>query len=238
MLYFERTLIRFGHLTTTTMPTRSRRIILLSAMVVMLAAGGRGATPASAAPFEVVDVFAQFTRHIQRQATTDKQAFSVASRCLSYFYQQERKKATPPAVQGISWSHSSDSFALLLSSEDEPSECRRAYPGGVDAVRTDFQRTQSLLSLTLTFYEFALVGDRDDNNRYSPRELSDVLVALSLASDPGLGNAAHLRSLTATFDRLHESRGMDALMAGMSKLYDQGYRLTPADRADLNRVME
>jgi hypothetical protein len=90
----------------------------------------------------------------------------------------------------------------------------------------------------LTFYEFALVGDRDDNNRYSPRELSDVLVALSLASDPGLGNAAHLRSLTATFDRLHESRGMDALMAGMSKLYDQGYRLTPADRADLNRVME
>ena len=192
---------------------------------VLVLSGGES-TPAWALPLDVVDVFAQFTRHIQRQAATDKQAFGVASRCLSWFYNQQRQRPSPPAVQGIAWVQA------------EPPECRKLYPGGLDAVRTDFQRTQSLLSLTLTFYEFALVGDSDDNDRYSARELRDVLVALNLSSDPSLCNAAQLRSLTLTFDRLHESRGMDTLMTGMSKLYEQGYRLTPADRATLNRIME
>jgi hypothetical protein len=212
-------------------------IVILATVCVLFGAASRGSS-ASAAPFDVVDVFAQFTRHIERQASADKQAFGMASRCLSYFYQQERKKATPPAVQGISWDRDESFPRVLFISEDALSDCRTTYPGGMEAVRTDFQRTQTLLSVTLTFYEFALVGDRDDNNRYSARELHDVLVALSLASDPGLGNAAHLRSLMATFDRLHAARGMDTLMAGMTKLYEQGYRLSPADRANLNRVME
>lgn len=217
---------------------RARNSLVMALPLIALLAPGWETSPAFAAPFEVVDVFAQFTRHIQRQATTDKQAFSVASRCLSYFYQQERKKSPPPVVQGIAWSPNRAAGYGIWLTQDEPAECRAAYPGGVEAVRTDFQRTQSLLSLSLTFYEFALVGDGDDNNRYSPRELHDVLAALKLSSDPSLGNAAHLRSLTATFDRLHESRGMETLMAGMSQLYEQGYRLTPADRASLNQVME
>lgn len=95
-----------------------------------------------------------------------------------------------------------------------------------------------MLSLSLTFYEFALVGDGDDNSSYNARELHDILVALNLAAEPSLGAAAHLRSLTAHFDSLHEARGMEALMAGMGKLYDQGYRVTTADKAHLNRVME
>ncbi|MBX3236283.1 MAG: hypothetical protein KF814_09035 [Nitrospiraceae bacterium] len=220
------------------MHQRALHTLVMLLSLTAVAAAGWGVAPASAAPFEVVDVFAQFTRHIQRQTTTDKQAFSVASRCLSYFYQQERKKAPPPIVQGIAWSPDRETIYDAWLTQDEPAECRAAYPGGVEAVRTDFQRTQSLLSLSLTFYEFALVGDGDDNNRYSPRELHDVLAALKLPSDPSTGNATHLRSLTAVFDRLHESRGMEALMEGMSQLYEQGYRLTPADRASLNQVME
>jgi hypothetical protein len=30
---------------------------------------------------------------------------------------------------------------------------------------------------------------------------------------------------------------MDALMQGMSDLYERGYRVTPADRVELDRVM-
>ena len=94
------------------------------------------------------------------------------------------------------------------------------------------------MSLSLTFYEFALVGDGDDNGTYSARELQDILVALDLSAEPSLGAASHLLALTSKFDSLHKTRGMEALMAGMSKLYDQGYRVTVQDKARLNRVME
>jgi len=186
-----------------------------------------------------LDIFAQFTQHIQRQADTDKQAFAVASQCMTWFYKQQRHKPAPPAVQNIAWSRQTTSPGIVAdSSEQEGSDCRMRYPGGIDAVRTDFQRTQAFLSLSLTFYEFALVGDGDDNSTYSARELHDMLTALNLASEPSLGTDAHLRSLTSSFDSLHEARGMEALMTGMGKLYDQGYRVTTADKAHLNRVME
>ena len=184
-----------------------------------------------------VDVFAQLTQHIKRQADTDKQAFAVASQCMTWFYHQLRHKPAPPAVQNIAWNGHSPR-AAAESSGDDTGECRTKYPGGIDAVRADFQRTQAFLSLSLTFYEFALVGDGDDNSTYSARELHDILVALNLAAEPSLGTDAHLRSLTSQFDSLHETRGMEALMTGMGKLYDQGYRVTTADKAHLNRVME
>lgn len=181
-----------------------------------------------------IDVFAQLTQHIQRQAKTDKQAFAAASQCVTWFYKHQKAPA-PPSVRSIAWSSQTDKVGV---DAEEPSDCRTRYPGGLDAVRADFQRTQAFLSLTLTFYEFALVGDGDDNARYSARELRDVLLALDLSSETSLGTEAHLHSLTSSFDRLHDTRGMEALMAGMGKLYDQGYRVTPADRANLNRVME
>lgn len=184
-----------------------------------------------------VDVFAQLTQHIKRQTDTDKQAFAVASQCMTWFYHQQRRKPAPPAVQNIAWGGHVPRTSAEASGDDA-AECRTKYPGGIDAVRADFQRTQAFLSLSLTFYEFALVGDGDDNSLYSARELHDVLVALNLAAEPALGTDAHLRSLTSQFDSLHETRGMEALMTGMGKLYDQGYRVTTADKAHLNRVME
>ncbi|MBS0171807.1 MAG: hypothetical protein JSR62_15785 [Nitrospira sp.] len=184
-----------------------------------------------------VDVFAQLTQHIQRQADTDKQAFAMASQCMTWFYNQQRHKPPPPAVQNIAW-NGRVPRAVAESSGEDAAGCRTKYPGGLDAVRSDFQRTQAFLSLTLTFYEFALVGDGDDNSLYSARELHDMLTALNLAAEPSMGTDAHLRSLTSQFDSLHETRGMEALMTGMGKLYDQGYRVTTADKAHLNRVME
>lgn len=185
-----------------------------------------------------IDIFAQLTQHIKRQADTDKQAFAIASQCMNVFYKQQRQKPAPPAVQQIAWIPSEFSAFPAAESDAQEADCRKRYPEGLDAVRKDFQRTQALLSLSLTFYEFALVGDGDDNSLYSARELHDILVALDLAAEPSLGAAAHLRALTAQFDVLHEARGMEALMTGMGKLYDQGYRVTTADKAHLNRVME
>lgn len=196
-------------------------------------------SPAPAAPRPIgIDVFAQLTQHIKRQADTDKQAFAMASQCMNLFYKQQRHKPAPPAVQQIAWILPESSARPAADSGPDEADCRTRYPEGLDAVRTDFQRTQALLSLSLTFYEFALVGDGDDNSLYNARELHDILVALNLAAEPSLGAAAHLRSLTAQFDSLHDARGMEALMAGMGKLYDQGYRVTTADKAHLNRVME
>lgn len=197
--------------------------------------------PSSPAAFQFasLDIFGRFTHHIQRQAETDKLAFASASQCMNWFYKQQRQKPTPPSVQRISWPIPTDTFGSSAeSSEQEAAACRTRYPEGIDAVRTDFQRTQALLSLSLTFYEFALVGDGDDNGTYSARELQDILVALDLSAEPSLGAASHLLALTSKFDSLHKTRGMEALMAGMSKLYDQGYRVTVQDKARLNRVME
>ena len=44
-------------------------------------------------------------------------------------------------------------------------------------------------------------------------------------------------ALTERFDSLYHSRNMDALMQGMSDLYERGYRVTPSDRVELDRVM-
>ncbi len=219
--------IRFGHICCAVW-------LLCCAMTAGFAPSSMAATRLNG-----IDVFAQFTQHIRRQADTDKQAFAVASQCMTWFYKQQRHKPDPPAVQSIAWSRQTKSpWIFTDSSEQEGSDCRTRYPGGIDAVRSDFQRTQAFLSLSLTFYEFALVGDGDDNSTYSSRELHDMLMALNLAAEPSLGADAHLRSLTSHFDSLHEARGMEALMTGMGKLYDQGYRVTTADKAHLNRVME
>lgn len=185
-----------------------------------------------------IDIFSRFTQHIQRQAETDKRAFAAASQCMNWFYKQQRQRPAPPAVQRIVWTEKAGTAWTADSSEQEASDCRSRYPEGIDAVRTDFQRTQALLSLSLTFYEFALVGDGDDNSAYNSRELRDILIALDLSSEPSLGATAHLLALISKFDTLHNARGMEALMAGMSKLYDQGYRVTTQDKARLNRVME
>lgn len=173
-------------------------------------------------------IFEQFTHHIAKQIHKDKQAFAQASSCVSWFY-HKAKTPPPPTAQGISWQATSTSQPEV--------DCPHAYPGGMDEARDDFSKTQSLLSVSLTFYEFALVADRNDDAIYSHIELQDLFRTLSLPYDDRDQAQTQVASLTERFDRWYRSRNMDALMQGMNDLYERGYRVTPSDRSELNRVM-
>jgi len=172
-------------------------------------------------------IFQQFTQHIGRQIHKDKQAFAQANNCVSWFYKAE--KTPPPAVQGISWN-------ATPSSQPEM-DCLRNYPSGMDDARHDFAKTQTMLSVSVTFYEFALVADRNDDAIYSPTELRDLLRSLTLSHHDGDPTLNQVMALTERFDSWYRSRNMDALMQGMSALYERGYRVTPSDRVELDRVM-
>jgi hypothetical protein len=172
-------------------------------------------------------IFEQFTRHIGQQIHKDKQAFAQANTCVSLFY--KTGKGPPPTVQGISWNPTPASQV--------EADCLRHYPSGMDDARHDLAKTQALLSVSLTFYEFALVADRDDDAVYSPIELQDMLRSLTLSQHDEEPIARQITALTERFDSWYHSRNMDALMQGMSDLYERGYRITPSDRVELNRVM-
>jgi len=172
-------------------------------------------------------IFQQFTQHISWQIHRDKQAFAQANSCVSWFY--KAKKMPPPAVQGVSWNMTSVSQLEV--------DCLRNYPNGIDDARDDFAKTQTLLSVSLTFYQFALVADRNDDAIYSPTELQDLLRSLTLSYHDGDPTLKQVTALTERFDNWYRSRNMDALMQGMSDLYERGYRVTPSDRVELDRVM-
>ena len=178
------------------------------------------------------NVFASFTAHIQQQIQTDKAGFSQAQICTEWFYRQQHKKPGQQPVLGVS-------FRPIPSTNRGPvqtSDCPSRYPGGLDAAREDFSRTQSALSFSLTFYEFALVGDGNDDGRYSQRELQDILESFGLSFHPGDASASQVAVLNAHFDAVRKTGGLDILMTSMGLLYDKGYRFTAPDRADLNRV--
>ena len=172
-------------------------------------------------------IFQQFTQHIGRQIHNDKQAFAQASACVSWFYQL--KKTPPPTVQGIGWKPTSSSQLEV--------DCLRNYPSGMDDARNDLAKSQALLSVSLTFYEFALVADRNDDAIYSPVELQDLLRSLTLSYHDAEPTLKQVTALTERFDSWYRNRNMDALMQGMSDLYERGYRVTPSDRVELDRVM-
>jgi hypothetical protein len=172
-------------------------------------------------------IFQQFTQHIGRQIHKDKQAFAQANTCVLWFY--KAGKAPPPTVQGIGWS------PTYLSQVEV--DCLRHYPRGMDDARDDLAKTQALLSVSLTFYEFALVADRDDDASYSPVELQDLLRSLTLSYHDEEPTPTQVTALMERFDSWYHSRNMDALMQGMSDLYERGYRVTPSDRVELDRVM-
>jgi hypothetical protein len=180
------------------------------------------AIPATA---QSVNVFQGLVKHINRQIQRDKKAFHDAQVCTEWFYKQQKKPDLPKA-EGISWSGQSINT----------SDCANRYPGGINAAREDFSATQSALSLSLTFYQFALVGDRNDDDRYNADELQDVLESFGLAYDQSHPASIHLTELQTTFDTVHKAGGMEKLMAGMNTLYDRGYRLSPRDRAALDRI--
>jgi hypothetical protein len=172
-------------------------------------------------------IFQQFTQHISRQIHKDKKAFAQANTCVSWFYKAE--KTPPPTVQGIGWNPTPSSQIEV--------DCLRHYPSGMDDARDDLAKTQALLSVSLTFYEFALVADRNDDAIYSPIELQDLLRSLTLSYHDGEPAPKQVTALMERFDSWYRSRNMDALMQGMSDLYERGYRVTPSDRVELDRVM-
>lgn len=174
------------------------------------------------------DVFRQFTQHIQRQIELDKTAFAQASGCTNWFYHQEKRPPAPPPAQLIS-------LKLVLQPPSKET-CFRAYPRGLESVREDFHRTQTSLSVSLTFYEYALVGDRNDDGRYSREELQDIFPALALTFDPSHSPGAQAASLAGRFDDWYRMRNLEHLMTGMAQLYEKGYRVSPADRVELDRV--
>ncbi|MBX9660200.1 MAG: hypothetical protein K2X00_16685 [Nitrospiraceae bacterium] len=179
-------------------------------------------------PGKQSDVFRQFTQHIQRQIELDKTAFAQASGCTNWFYHQDKQPSAPPLAQPIR-------LDLVLQPPSKE-ECLRAYPRGLDSVRQDFHRTQTSLSVSLTFYEYALVGDRNDDGRYSLEELQDIFPALALTFDSSRSPGAQAASLAGRFDDWYRLRNLEHLMTGMAQLYEKGYRVSPADRAELDRV--
>lgn len=175
------------------------------------------------------NVFQNYTAHITRQVAIDRVAFVRASTCLSWFY-KGKKKSPPPVVEGISWR------PALVS--DIEKECLKLYPGGMEAAREDFARTQALLSVSITVYELALVADHNDDQSYSSAELSDLFHSLSLAYDAGDSPQSLISTLTARFDHWYRTRNLDEVMQGMNALYDRGYRVTLLDRTELDRIMK
>jgi hypothetical protein len=211
------------------------RITIKVCAILAFLCGAMGASaPSHAARLAVEpdNVFASFTAHIRRQIQTDKAGFAQAQTCTEWFYRQQRKKPAAPPVLGVSF----HPVRSVDQGSAQTSDCPSRYPGGLDAAREDFSRTQSALSFSLTFYEFALVGDGNDDGRYSPRELQDILESFGLSFHPGDASASQVAVLTAHFDAVRKTGGLDILMTSMGLLYDKGYRFTAPDRADLNRI--
>ena len=180
---------------------------------------------------QFVDVFQGFTGHIERQIKQDKQYFVDAQTCTEWFYKQQ-KKPDQPKAEGIVFSDQRPAVHPTVQTPD----CPARYPGGLNAAREDFSSTQSALSLSLTFYQFALVGDRNDDGRYNAAELQDVLEALGLPYDARRSPDANFSALATTFGLIHGTGGMEHLMTSMGTLYDKGYRLTPHDRSTLDQI--
>jgi len=187
--------------------------------------------PASTFAADASDVFSALTRYVARQVETDKVVFVGAQRCTEWFYKELKQK--PPRSQ----THTI-AFTPVESGgqSDSPSECRTRYPDGLESARQAFSRAQSALSISLTFYELALVGDRDDNHRYSEDELKDLLDSFKLPFQDILPSMAHVDALTAQFDLARKGNTLEAVMVSMGVLYDKGYRLTTGDRIALNTL--
>ena len=103
-------------------------------------------------------VFEGFVHHIALQITRDKVDFAVAESCTSWFYEQLKKSpGVRPDVKRLSSS--------IAEAGPGSHACAGRYPD-INEARQAFAHTQSTLSLSLTFYQLALVADRDDDERY------------------------------------------------------------------------
>lgn len=182
------------------------------------------------------DVFSALTQHVAKRVDEEKGRFHIASYCTDWYYQQLRKKPAPSPVEPISWSERPPPLLRPMTAAPDASECARRYPKGLEDARLEYAQAQTSLSLSLTFYELALVADGDDDLAYNSQELADLLEALVLPAVAAQLDAG--AALKAKFDTWYGERDLEQIMNGMGRLYDHGYRLSAADRTSLNRVME
>lgn len=180
------------------------------------------------------EVFRGFTSHISEQIRRDKQDFFEAQSCISWLYDQMGKKPQNPDPRP-----EKISFYFTTEPKDE-FNCAIRYPKGLEglqAAREDFSKTQQSLSFSLTFYEFALVGDRDDDGQYNGGELKDVFESFGMNFEDRLSSDRYLVSLTGKFDHLRGDRELQPLVRSMEVLLEKGYRFTSADQDALNREL-
>ena len=106
--------------------------------------GGLAPSAQAATRMNGIDVFAQLTQHIKRQADTDKQAFAVA--IMHDLVLPPAAAQTGPARRAA---HCLERTLASGHRRITRGRCRRLphQYRGIDAVRTDFQRTQAFLSL-------------------------------------------------------------------------------------------
>ncbi len=175
------------------------------------------------------EVFQGFTNHISTQIYKDKQAFSIADTCTVWFYKKMGKEPKAAQVERIHFVPLSQSSAGL--------DCSQRYPEGLEGARKDFGESQQQLSLSLTFYQMALLGDGDDNEEYSPREIQDVLEAFHVPFQYSILIDRYLRDLTGLFDTVRSEAQFQMLMEGMQTLLSKGYRLTGADQAAMSKEL-
>ena len=208
----------------------SIRTILATLIVVIGGSmGGGGALSFGAMQ---PGVFQGFLGHIKQQIVLDKEKFVAVEACTHWFYKQLKKRPPRPLVQGVSLK-----VSVHATTEDELKEiCLAQYPKGLDDARMAFGQTQSELSLSLTFFQLALVGDRDDDGEYSTREIQDVLESFGMVFRHGETPFQHLTTLNHQFDTVRQSVNFSLLTDGMQELFQKGYRLTRADQAALQRV--
>lgn len=216
MIYFE--LIRCSQVALRRVRQLSIGIACLVSLIVALPL-----LPPHVFGVGLGDPFAALTGHIQQQITSDKAGFAEADRCTTWFYKQS--VPTRPPVQGIAFEESGEAL------------CRSRYPGGLAEAREDFSHQQATLSLSLTFLEFAFVGDRNDDHSYSGVELADMLDSIGLSGSKPAVPDKQAADLMGRFDVIRRSRDLEALVRGLGALYDKGYRFTPYDQAALQRVM-
>lgn len=199
--------------------SRKRAVGFTGGLAVALLAGGLSVAAVGN------DVFEGFVRHIAQQITRDKFDFAMAESCTSWFYEQLKKSpGVRPDVQQLSF----------VTEEDRSHACAGRYPG-INEARQAFAHSQSTLSLSLTFYQLALVADRDDDERYDAGELRDMLDSLNVAPLQG-DHLQLLAKLTGKFDDVREAIEFTTLTDSMQALYSKGYRFTDADQAAMGRV--
>ena len=171
------------------------------------------------------DVFQGFTLHISQQIVKDKREFVDAQSCTEWFYQRLRRQPQFPELEKVS----------STEMASEISDCLDQYPTGLDGARAAFSRTQSFLSLSLTFYQLALIGDRDDDDQYNAVELRDLVESFGMMFTERLTPGGYVTVLNEKFDSVRLMGEFNVVTTGMESLYKKGYRFTKADQAALNR---